>query len=257
LERELGETLLIRNSRQVALTEAGRALLPAAYRAIAAAEEGYAAVAAMQGLVGGRLSIGVIQSLGIVNLPLLLGQFHQRHPSVSMRLRHDSVDALVRATVDGDLDLSIVDRPLAVRSVRELHLGSESLVLAVRHEDQLAGRRHVRLVDLTDREFVEYRTDSGLRALIDAACAQVGLQRRICCEVDLLTQLVALVEHGLGIALLPAQALAGAQGIVAVQTEPVIPRELIVVTAVNRPLARAAAALLDMFPTVEARGTTS
>jgi hypothetical protein len=38
--------------------------------------------------------------------------------------------------------------------------------------------------ELTDRDFVEYRADSSLRASIDNACRDAGLQRHIAGEVD-------------------------------------------------------------------------
>lgn len=52
---------------------------------------------------------------------------------------------------------------------------------------------------LAEREFVEYRADSALRALVDAGCAQAGLERRICCEVDTIADLVEIVAHGIGV----------------------------------------------------------
>jgi len=51
LERELGSELFVRSTRRVELTEAGRALLPPAQRARAAAEAGRDAVAGVRGLV--------------------------------------------------------------------------------------------------------------------------------------------------------------------------------------------------------------
>ena len=62
LERA-GSDLFVRGTRQVELTEAGRALLSAARRTIAAAEDGRDAVAAIRGLVRGHLAIGAIQAL--------------------------------------------------------------------------------------------------------------------------------------------------------------------------------------------------
>lgn len=249
LERELGSDLLIRNSRRVELTEAGRALLPEARRALASADAARDAVASVRSLLRGQLTIGVIQSLGIVNLPELLAAYHAKYPAVALRLRNDSVSALVRATVEGELDVAFVDRPLDMRSVDDRPLGAESLVLAVSDSDPLARRRRrVKLASLEDREFVEFRADSALRARIDATYGHAGLRRRMCCEVDTIAELVDLVSHGLGIALLPPMALRRADRVVSLDIDPAIPRELAVVTAAGRPPSPATAALLEMLP---------
>lgn len=247
LERELGGELLIRTSRRVELTEAGRALLPSARRALVATEEARDAVAAVRGLLRGQLRIGVIQSLGMVDLPALLARFHRRHPGVVVRLRNRGVPALVRATIDGELDLAFVDGPWDRARVRERPLGAEALVLAVSNQDPLAARRVVPLRALADRDFVEFRADSALRARIDASCAEIGLRRRSVCEVDTLPHLVALVGNGMGVALLPPLALRGVDQVVAIPTDPAIQRELAVITPADRPLVPAAAALLDLL----------
>ena len=222
LERELGGALFVRSTRRVELTEAGRALLPAAQRALAAAEQGRDAVAGVHGLLRGQLTIGAIQTFGMINLPRLLVRYHRRHPGVSLRLRHSGVAELVKETVTGTLDLAFVDRPLGEHAdqVHEHPLGSDSLVLAVASNDPLATLRRIRLVDLADREFVEYRADSALRASIDATCREIGLARRISCETDVITDLVDLVVHGLGISLLPPQALrSAADQLVSIQSD--------------------------------------
>jgi DNA-binding transcriptional LysR family regulator len=249
LERELGGDLFVRSTRQVELTEAGRALLPAARRAVEASEEGRDAVAGVRGLLRGQLSLGAIQSVGMVNLPALLTRYHRRHPHVSLRLHHDGVPALVRATADGELELAIVDLPLGPQGdrVHARPLGSESLLLIVAADDPLADRRRVRLVDLADREFVEYRPDSALRASIDEACADAGLKRHSCCEVDMVTDLVELASQGLGVSLLPPAAVRLGRGaVVGIPTAPRIPRELMLVTPLDRQLSPAAQALSAM-----------
>jgi DNA-binding transcriptional LysR family regulator len=195
LERELGSDLFVRSTRQVALTEAGRALLPAARRA----------VAAVRGLVRGHLAIGAIQSLGFVDLPGLLARFHRRHPAVTLRIHHVGSPELVRRTADGEIDLAVVDLPLGPQGnrVRAHTLATEALQLAVAADDPIAHRSRIRLSDLADREFVEYRPDSSLRASVDRACQDVGLKRHIVCEVDALPDLVELVTQGIAISLLP------------------------------------------------------
>ncbi|GAA1988187.1 LysR family transcriptional regulator [Amycolatopsis minnesotensis] len=255
LERELGGDLFVRSTRRVELTEAGRALLPDARRAVEAAEAGRDAVAGVHGLLRGTLTVGAIQTLGMVDLPALLTRYHRRHPAVGLRVRHSSVRGLVHATITGELDLAFVDRPLGQDAdrVRAYPLAAESLVLAVAANDPLAHRGKVRIAELGDADFVEYRADSALRASIDAASREAGLRRRICCEVDVITDQVELVANGLGVALLPPLALRTAgERVVGVPTEPAIGREQLVVLARDREPSRAAVALLDLLPSLRA-----
>jgi DNA-binding transcriptional LysR family regulator len=250
LERELGSDLFVRSTRQVELTEAGRALLPAARRAVAAAEDARDAVAAVRGLVRGHLALGAIQALGQVDLPGLIARFHRTHPAVTLRLHHVGAPELVRRTADGEIDLAIVDPPLGPQGdrVRATTIATESLQLAVAADRPLAHRRRVRLSDLADHEFIEYRPDSALRASIDRACHAVGLQRQIACEVDALAELVELVALGLGVSLLPPAAIRMAGGrATGVATDPAIPRELVLVTPLDHEPSPAGAAFLRLL----------
>ena len=250
LERELGSDLFVRSTRQVELTEAGRALLPAARRAVDAAEDGRDAVAAVRGLLRGHLAIGAIQSLGRVNLPGLLARFHRRHPAVTLRIHHVGAAELVRRTADGEIDLALVDLPLGPQGsrVRAHAIATETLQLAVAADDPVAHRSRIRLIDLADREFIEYRPDSSLRASIDRACHTVGLHRHIVCEVDALTDLVDLVVLGIGVSLLPPAAIRMTVGrAIGVATDPPIPRELLLVTPLDHELSPAAGAFLHLL----------
>ncbi len=252
LERELGTDLFVRSTRRVELTDAGRALLPAAQRAVSATEDGLDAVAGVRGLVRGQLAIGVIQTqtVGPLNVPALLARYHRRHPAVTLRLRHAGVPSLVHQTADGELELAIVDLPLGPQAnrVTARPIGTESLLLGVAEQDPLASRRRVRLIDLADRDFVEYRADSSLRASIDQACQAAGLRRRVACEVDTIADLVELVALGLGVSLLPPAAIRMAAGrAIGLASDPSIPRDLMLVTPLEREPSPAASAFLDLL----------
>jgi DNA-binding transcriptional LysR family regulator len=250
LERELGTDLFVRSTRRVELTQAGRALLPAARRAVSATEDGLDAVAGVRGLVRGQLAIGVIQTVGPVDIPALLARYHRRHPAVTLRLHHADVASLVHQTADGELELAVVDLPLGPQAGRVTShpIGTESLQLAVAEHDPLASRHRVRLTDLADRDFVEYRPDSSLRASIDQACQAAGLQRRVACEVDTIADLVELVALGLGLSLLPPAAIRTASArVIGLATDPPIPRDLMLVTPLDREPSPAASAFLELL----------
>jgi DNA-binding transcriptional LysR family regulator len=235
LERELGTELLVRSSRKVELTEAGRALLPAARRSLEAARDGQDAVTAVRGVLRGRLRVGTIQALGGIPLTRWLADFNKHHPEVRLRVHHDAVSSLIHSVVSGDLDIAVVDRPFDKAHLHERPLVAQSLVLAVNHRDPLARLRRVRLSDLADRQFAEYRSDSALRARIDVACEEAGLYRRSIFEADTIGDLLSAVEHGIGVALVPPETMVGHPHLRTVNTEPEIGRELVMVYAANRP----------------------
>ena len=250
LERELGSDLFVRSTRQVELTEAGRALLPVARLMVATAEDARDAVAAVRGLVRGQVAIGAIQLLSRIDIHGLVARFRRRHPAVTMRIHHVGAPELVRRTADGEIDLAFVDLPLGPQGdrVRTHHIASEMLQLAVAADDPIARRNRVRLRDLADRDFIEYRPDSSLRASIDHACQAVGLQRHSVCEVDALADLVELVTRGVGMSLLPPAAVQMAGGrAVGITTDPPIARELILVTPLDHAPSPAGQAFLQLL----------
>ena len=200
LERELGEALFAGTTAGWRYP-AGRALLPAARRALTAAEEGRDAVAGVRGVLHGELRVGAIQTLGVLDLAALLARFRRAHPGVTIRLSHGAASDLARAAADTELDIAFIDGPVDPARLTRTRLGRDHLVLAVPRDDPLGRRTSIRLDDpvLRDRDFVEYRADSALRAQIDAACAAAGLARRIVCEVESMQYLVESVQQGLGI----------------------------------------------------------
>ena len=86
LEAEVGTPLLVRSRHGVRLTVAGEALVPPARQALRDVETAAAAVAAVTGLVAGRLDVASIPTLAADPLADLVGAFRRRHPAVRVRL---------------------------------------------------------------------------------------------------------------------------------------------------------------------------
>jgi DNA-binding transcriptional LysR family regulator len=78
LEQELGVQLVNRTTRTVSLTDAGEVFLEYARSSLLMLNNGVEAVRSRDGVVRGRLHLGILQSLGpYVDLPLLLKTFHR------------------------------------------------------------------------------------------------------------------------------------------------------------------------------------
>lgn len=250
LEREMGSPLFVRDSRRVMLTQAGRALLPAARRALIAADEGRDAVAGIRGVLRGQLYVGAIQTLAVIDLPALLAAFHRAHPSVTIQLSHDAAPVLARAAADAQLDIAFIDGPTDPAALTRIEIGHDDLILAVPQGDPLARRASIELADpaLRERDFVDYRADSGLHAQIDVACAAAGLARRTVCEAQNMQYLAELVQHGLGISVLPPMSVRAVIAQVStIRITPALRRDICAVVAARRPPTGATQALLDIL----------
>ena len=155
LERELRVRLLDRTTHRVALTTAGEALLPAARRTLAAAEETRDIAAAVRGVLRGTLRVGIMQSFGFADVPGLLGRFHRQHPGVEIEVRPAAGGsaALLDELRQGGLDIAFVALLDPASGVDAVPLGSEELVLLSTPQGSPSDRGPVPLESLVDAGF--------------------------------------------------------------------------------------------------------
>ena len=252
LERELGATLFDRNRHRVTLTEAGLALLPEARATLAAAQAAADAVAEAAAGLRGTLSIGTMISTGSIDVPALLGRFHEQHPAVLVRLRvmpGGSAD-LAREVASGGLDLALLSLPgdappgLTVRP-----LAQEPLMLICGAKHPLANAEAVRLDALANETFVDFPVGWGTRAVVDRAFATAGIDRQVSFEVADYTTAAGLVATGLGVAFIPASTALGLGGLARVPVEGAAMnwRILVATSATRRPSATARAFLAELL----------
>lgn len=206
LERELGVELFERTTQRVHLTQAGHLLLPEARATLAAAASARDAIDVVSGGLRGRLTVGVMQMLRVIDVPLLLAEFHRDHPLVELQLRHAKGGALELAerVRHGELDLAIF--PLLERRAPGLELtpiASEAIELVCHKDHPLATRDAVDFADLAEETFVDFPTGWGIRDAVDATFMSASVGRAVTMEVDDTLDLVRMVAVGLGVALLP------------------------------------------------------
>ncbi|MFD8531657.1 LysR family transcriptional regulator [Streptosporangium canum] len=205
LEREVGATLLERGRQGVALTAAGRAFLPRATTAIAEVAAARQAVAdVVNGLVG-ELHILTVRSVASGVLPAGIARWHQAYPATLLRL-HDyshrrDLEVAARA---GHGDLAIGPRPEHWDGT-VVSLGFESMVVAGR--GPYGSGTAARVSELGAANWIHFEPEQGMSEVLDWAARSLGFTPRTVARVGQVAASLNLAVEGIGLALVPANAV--------------------------------------------------
>ncbi|MGP4002303.1 LysR family transcriptional regulator [Streptomyces sp. 8N706] len=204
LEKELGVELFSRARGNIALTDAGEALLPLARRILADADTARIEVQELAQLRRGRIRLGATPSVCTGLLPEVLRAFHDRHPGIQLLIEEGGSHDLVRQLARGALDLALVVRPLPTPSpaLTTVELLREDLVV-VSSRDAPGLGRSVRVADLSGERLVMFRHGYDLRELTVAACRAEGFEPEFAVEGGEMDAVLGFVRAGLGVAVVP------------------------------------------------------
>ncbi len=205
LESDVGATLLDRRYRRVDLTEAGATLLPHARRVIEQLESAREEIAALSGVVTGRLTIAASTTPGVYVIPRLLGAFLEAHPQVGVTITvHDTAE-VVEAVESGHAHLGVTGAMVRGARATFEELGRDELVLICPRESPLAARRGVPLAELASERWVLRESGSGTRQVAERLVADHGLdpnELEVAAELGTGEAIVSAVEGGLGVSIL-------------------------------------------------------
>lgn len=250
LEAQLGARLVDRTTRSVELTEAGREFLPHAERLLADLD---LAVTGVQDLLAkrhGRVTISASPLLAGALLPRAIANFGVEHPGITVNLLDVLTQQILRHVRSGEADLG-VGTFLNTEPDVQLHaLFEDKLVLVMPHALPLAKARRVIWRDLADLPLIAMSQASAFRSLVDRTLHQAGVEFRPRFEVGYMGTAIGLVEAGLGVCVLPAYATTLANSSMACYRtieEPVVTREVSLVTRAGRSLSPAAQAFADFL----------
>jgi len=206
LERELGVELFVRASRGMALTDAGRALLPYAHRAIAQVVEGQKAIEDLRSGKTGELFIAAAPAVSTYVLPAVLKSFQTSHPRVRMGVRTGHTEEVLDMVLRREVHLG-VGRPIRHPDAELIPLFDDELVLVVSRHHAFAQRDRIRLQELADDRLILFDRASSYYELTSSLIRQAGVVPESVIEVDNVEAAKKMVIEGLGVALLPRMAL--------------------------------------------------
>ena len=217
LEQRLGLAVIERVGRGVRLTEAGLVLARHAVTVATALDAAAGEIAELQGLRSGLVRLVAFPSASATLVPSLLAYMKQRHAQINITYLEAEPPEAVAAVRENRADLAITfsypgDRVDPHREsaqglrVAALRRDEMMLVLPVGHPLAGAAATAVDLGGLADENWVA--GCPRCRGHLLDLCERRGFAPRISYETDNVSAVFGLVEAGIGVALLPALAIA-------------------------------------------------
>ena len=221
LEREAGVALLEKSGRRVRLTDAAQLLVRHADTITGAIATAEAEMASMQELVTGTLRIAAFPTAARAIMPPVMTALSHRHPALRVTLRDiETAESLTALQMD-EIDIAIVDEydePARVSGggLEFCEFMRDPLYLALPPRESDAPRAAVRrlsvpgvvkLADYRDAFWIMDTEDSHLGQVTLRACRACGFEPHVRSNCKDFSVIIALVEAGLGVGMLPGLAI--------------------------------------------------
>jgi len=205
LEKTVGAPLLVRPRGGVRLTEAGRAFLPYAERALQAIADGRQMLTELERGVVGHVAIGASPAVSTYALPSILKRFQETHPDVQVAVRTGHSEEVAELVKRDEVAVGL-SRALRDPELESFTLYEDELVFVVHPEHRFVAG--VSTAELADEQFVLFDRASSYHELTSALFLEAGIIPRSAMELDNIDSAKKMVEQGLGVAFLPHVAVA-------------------------------------------------
>lgn len=208
LERELGEPLFIRTKRGVKMSQVGKIALEHAERILDEAEAMREQVLGREHMPIGRVRAAAATQAFVHLFAPLFESFMHKHPRIELSFRTTvSTDQTVTDILDGAADVGFASVPVYSPTLHVTELFDDELVLVVSKKHPLADEQEVTVAQLEGERLILFERGASIRRTTDAFLKQANIRLNPALESNDTYFIKLMVEHGLGVSLLPGWAV--------------------------------------------------
>jgi DNA-binding transcriptional LysR family regulator len=201
LEGHAGLPLFEQIGKKVFLTEAGRELARYAAGVTDLLREAEDTLAALRGVRGGVLKIGVVSTAKYF-APTLLAEFTRAHPDVRIKLAVSNREDVVASLASNEVDVAIMGRPPRELATADEPFASHPHAIIAAPDHPLAAKRRIPLARLAGEHFLIREPGSGTRGSMERVFADHGLAIAASMEMSSNETIKQAVMAGMGVSFL-------------------------------------------------------
>lgn len=214
LEGELGVTLLHRSRGGIKLTAAGERLLPKMQEILQKKRELMDLAASLNGDSRGAVRVGAFTSVSVNWLPGILKTFRQTHPGVEIQMLSGDYHDIEQWLIRGEIDVGFIALP-GPEGITTIPLKEDPLVVILPKDHPLADYDEVP-INLAAREPIISLLAASSQD-VRRALGSAGIKPNIQYVTKDDYAIIAMVQAGLGISIMPQLLLTHNTGSVAVK----------------------------------------
>lgn len=203
LEDELGEPLLLRDARGLALTDVGNVVHSRGREILLAMEQLHQEVRETQSLARGSLALGMPPMINLL-FTEVLKQYRREFPRIDLKLFECTGQEVEQRVASGELAAGMTVLPLEPEEGVANARVAGHRVWAIALDGSLKGQAEtVALRTVAQHPLVLLNDDFALTRLLRRHFARVGLEPKIEAQSGQWDWTVAMARAGMGVALLP------------------------------------------------------
>lgn len=200
LEEEFGFPLLQRDWSGVKLTTNGERVMPAIRGILNCNEQLTQIVASIHGLSTGTVRVGTFTSVAVNWLPDMMKEFQEKYPNVEIVLMNGDYHDVEQWVSEGMVDLGFIPMPSTL-DCECIKLREDRLLAILPRNHRLAELPCFPVEELKNEPYISLLKNSDQDAL--RICEAAGVKRNIKFTTKDDYALIAMVEKGLGISIIP------------------------------------------------------
>jgi len=207
LERECRARLFTRTGRGVELSEMGRRIFPQVKALLADAEQLEFEIRSEAHEPAGRVTLGLLPSIGYTLVGRLFTEIRSRYPAVQLKVLEGSSGQVEEWLADARVDIAILYRYGATLAEQEQSLATVDSYLIGPKGDRLTAASEVAFSALQGLPFILPSAPNGLRTALDAIARQERIELETVIEADSLPLQKSLVARERLYTVLPLHAV--------------------------------------------------
>lgn len=204
LEEHLNHALFDRLGKEVALTEAGKALLPNAEKILANVQTTEREIRELSGEIVGNLHVATSHHIGLHHLPPVLRAFASQHRNVNLQFEFLDSELAHDKVIRGECELAVVTlAPKLEYPLEAQVLWEDPLEFVVGLEHPFANRTSVNLQDLSEEAAILPDLNTFTGRLVKSTFDKNGMSLKLNMATNYLETIKMMVSVGLGWSVLP------------------------------------------------------